>query len=157
MSARAYRPLDLTDHPGHLARRLQQATYALWSAVVSEEVTAPQFVVLNVLLTTPDIDQRTLGERASLDRSTVTDVVARLVARGLIERVKDGADRRRNVLQLTDLGREVHREVGRRTGPMNRVLLAPLTLEEQDLFLQMLRRLVEGGERIRSRPRSAAS
>lgn len=146
------RPLDLMGHPGHLARRLQQASYTLWTAMVSDEVTAPQFVVLNVLCAEPDIDQRTLGERASLDRSTVADVVARLVRRGLVERVRDTEDRRRNVLQLTSAGRLVLSQVGGRTAAMNRALLAPLALDEQAIFLGLMRRLVEGGERLRARP-----
>ncbi|MDA8290324.1 MAG: MarR family winged helix-turn-helix transcriptional regulator [Actinomycetota bacterium] len=140
------------DHPGHLARRLQQASYTLWAAMVSDEVTAPQFVVLNVLCTTPHIDQRTLGERASLDRSTVADVVARLVRRGLVERVRDTVDRRRNVLALTGAGRAVLGQVAERTTAMNRALLAPLARDEQDQFLALMRRLVEGGERLRPRP-----
>jgi len=148
----ADRPLDLMGHPGHLARRLQQASYTLWTAMVSAEVTAPQFVVMNVLLEEPDIDQRTLGERASLDRSTVTDIVTRLVRRGLVERVRDTEDRRRNVLQLTSAGRLVLSQVGGRTAAMNRALLAPLALDEQAIFLGLMRRLVEGGERLRARP-----
>ncbi len=139
-------------HPGHLARRLQQASYALWSTIVSDEVTAPQFVVLNVLLATPCIDQRTLGERASLDRSTVAGVVARLAGRGYLKRLRDPEDGRRYVLELTDAGREVLLAVGRRTAAMNRALLAPLSLEEQDQFIKLMQRLVEGGERLRPRP-----
>lgn len=139
-------------HPGHLARRLQQASYLLWTTIVSEEVTAPQFAVLTVLASRPDIDQRTLGELASLDRSTVTDVVGRLHRRGLVERLKDATDRRRNVLRLTTEGRATLEQVAARTVTMNRVLLSPLALEEQEVLMKLLRRLVEAGERLRGRP-----
>lgn len=137
--------------PGHLARRLQQASYLLWTTIVSEEVTAPQFVVLNVLAARPGVDQRTLGEAASLDRSTVTDVVGRLVRRGLVERLRDPSDRRRNVLQLTPAGRAALDQVAPRTMAMNRVLLSPLALEEQEVLMKLMRRLVEAGERLRGR------
>lgn len=143
--------LDLMDHPGHLARRLQQASYQLWNAVVSEEITAPQFVVLNVLAASPDIDQRTLAERASLDRSTTAEVVSRLARRGLLERVRDEGDRRRNVLQLTPAGVSALAELGAKTAVMNRMLLAPLSAQEQQLFLALMQRLVEAGERVRAR------
>jgi len=145
-------PVDMMAHPGHLARRLQQASYVLWTTMVSEDVTAPQFVVLNVLCSRPHIDQRTLGELASLDRSTVTDVVGRLVRRGLVERVRDAADRRRNVLQLTPTGHDTLVQLAARTATMNRVLLAPLTLEEQQVLIALMTRLVETGERLRARP-----
>ena len=144
------RPLDLTIHPGHLARRMQQTSYALWTSMVSEEITAPQFVVLNVVLGHPDIDQRTVGELASLDRSTVTEVVTRLVRRGLMVRLRDPADGRRNVLELTPIGRARLRDVGRRTRVMNKQLLAPLNPAEQALLLELMRRVVEGGEAARS-------
>lgn len=143
--------VDLMAHPGHLARRLQQASYLLWTTIVSEEVTAPQFVVLHVLAGHPGIDQRTLGELGSLDRSTVTDLVGRLVRRGLVERLRDPDDRRRNVLQLTAEGRRTFADVAARTVSMNRVLLSPLALEEQEVLMKLLRRLVEAGERLRGR------
>lgn len=67
--------VDLTTHPGHLARRLQQAHYLLWNTMVSEEITSPQFAVLNALVAEPGLDQRTVGERVGLDRSTIAEVV----------------------------------------------------------------------------------
>jgi DNA-binding MarR family transcriptional regulator len=132
-------------HPGHLARRLQQSSYALWTTMVSDDLTAPQFVVLNVLLGNPDIDQRTLGELASLDRSTVAEVVARLVRKGLVARVRDEVDRRRNVLRLTERGCDMLGKVGPRTAAMNRRLLSCLSREERELLLSLLRRVVEAG------------
>jgi hypothetical protein len=35
---------------------------------------------------------------------------------------------------------------------MNRALLAPLARDEQKVFLKLMQRLVEGGERLRPRP-----
>lgn len=74
--------VDLTTHPGHLARRLQQAHYLLWNTMVSEEITSPQFAVLNALVAEPGVDQRTAGERVGLDRSTIAEVISRLGRRG---------------------------------------------------------------------------
>lgn len=133
---------DLSAHPGHLARRLQQVIHQLWTASVSADTTPPQFVVLNSLRASPDIDQRTLGERACLDRSTVADVVARLVQRGLIRRVRDPHDGRRNVLRLTVRGERTHAEVARRAEAMNRDLLAPLSGDEQRTLVDLLNRVV---------------
>lgn len=138
-------PLDLTRHPGHLARRLQQVTFQLWTTTVSAETTPPQFVVLNSLLADPDIDQRTLGEHASLDRSTVADVVARLVQRGLVRRVRDPLDGRRNVLRLTQRGEQVHLEIATRAERMNAIVVSRLSTEEQATLISLLSRIVSGG------------
>ena len=138
-------PLDLTRHPSQLARRLQQVTFQLWTTTVSTETTPPQFVVLNSLLADPDIDQRTLGEHASLDRSTVADVVARLVQRGLVRRVRDPLDGRRNVLRLTPRGEQVHLEIATRAERMNETVVSPLSADEQATLISLLSRIVASG------------
>lgn len=141
--------VDLSTHPGHLARRLQQAHSLLWSAMVSEETTSPQFAVLNALEERPDIDQRTLSELVHLDRSTIADLVGRLVGHELIERVRDPEDGRRNVLKLTAAGRRLHRRLVTRTTRMNRVFLAPLDEAERETLLRLVGRVAEAAEELR--------
>ncbi|WP_030249367.1 MarR family winged helix-turn-helix transcriptional regulator [Streptomyces violens] len=141
--------VDLNTHPGHLARRLQQAHSLLWGAMVSEEITSPQFAVLNALVEKPDIDQRTLSEHVHLDRSTIADVVARLVRRELVERVRDPHDGRRNVLKLSAEGARLHRKLVTRTTRMNRVFLAPLDEDEQETLLRLIGRVADAAEELR--------
>ncbi|WP_045863511.1 MarR family winged helix-turn-helix transcriptional regulator [Streptomyces sp. WMMB 714] len=141
--------VDLSTHPGHLARRLQQAHSLLWGAMVSEETTSPQFAVLNALLEKPGMDQRTLSEHVHLDRSTIADIVARLAGRELVERVRDPADGRRNVLRLTEQGRRVHGKLVTRTDRMNRVFLAPLDGEERETLLRLIARVAGAAEELR--------
>ncbi|MEU4499457.1 MarR family transcriptional regulator [Streptomyces sp. NPDC023998] len=142
--------VDLSTHPGHLARRLQQAHSLLWGAMVSEETTSPQFAVLNTLVEKPGVDQRTVGEQVRLDRSTIADVVARLARRGLIERVRDPLDGRRNVLELTDEGARLHRKLMTRTARMNRVFLSPLDDSEQEVLLRLIARVADAAEELRA-------
>ncbi len=133
---------DLATHPGHLARRLQQTAYQLWHVQVSSEITPPQFTVLTCLAARPDIDQKTLGDLASLDRSTVADVVARLVARGLIRRLRDPRDARRNLLRLSPRGERSREDLDPHVRAMDRALLGPLTVAEQGEFMRLLGKLV---------------
>lgn len=121
----------------------------LWSSMVSEEITSPQFAVLNGIARRAGTDQRSLGAEASLDRSTVADVVARLVQRGLVERVRDSADARRNVLQLTKQGRAAHKKLMVRTARMIEVMTAPLDTGERDELLRLMSKLVLAGEALR--------
>ncbi|WP_275467037.1 MarR family winged helix-turn-helix transcriptional regulator [Streptomyces noursei] len=141
--------LDLSTHPGHLARRLQQAHTLLWTTIVSEDVTSPQFAVLNTLVDEDGLDQRTVGERVGLDRSTIAEVVRRLVARELIEKTRDAEDARRSVLRLTAQGSRLHHKLAGRTARMNQIFLAPLDLEEQDVFLELLHRVSAAAEGLR--------
>ncbi|MGA4838578.1 MarR family winged helix-turn-helix transcriptional regulator [Streptomyces sp. G45] len=142
--------VDLTTHPGHLARRLQQAHYLLWNAMVSEETTSPQFAVLNALVAEPGLDQRGVGERVGLDRSTIAEVISRLSRRGLIDKVRDPQDGRRSLLRLTAEGHRAHRKLTVRTARMNQVFLAPLTGEERAVFLDLLQRVADAAEHLRN-------
>ncbi|MFD7433669.1 MarR family winged helix-turn-helix transcriptional regulator [Streptomyces sp. NPDC059861] len=141
--------VDLTNQPGHLARRLQQAHHLLWNAMVSEEITSPQFAVLNALADEPGLDQRTVGERVGLDRSTVAEVISRLDRRGLLDKDRDPHDGRRFLLRLTGDGARTHRKLAVRTARMNQVFLAPLSAAEQTRFLELLRRVADGAEALR--------
>src|ERR1700694_5675398 len=91
-------------HPGHLMRRALQGMNVLWSQEVSHTITSPQFAALNALHREPNIDQRTLGQRISLDRSTMAEVVARLTVRGLIRSERHSSDGRRKTIRLTPRG-----------------------------------------------------
>ncbi|AEM87018.1 winged helix DNA-binding protein [Streptomyces antimycoticus] len=142
--------VDLNTHPGHLARRFQQAHSLLWGAMVSEEITSPQFAVVNALTERPEIDQRTLSEHVHLDRSTIADLVARLARRGLLERVRDPNDGRRNVLRLTEEGARVHQKLVTRTARMNRVFLSPLDETERETLLRLIARVTDAAEELRA-------
>jgi DNA-binding MarR family transcriptional regulator len=50
------------------------------------------------------LDQSELGALASVDRSTLSVLVDRLEARGLVTKTMDRANRRRRIIELTDTG-----------------------------------------------------
>ncbi|MGW7263959.1 MarR family winged helix-turn-helix transcriptional regulator [Streptomyces sp. NPDC054842] len=142
--------VDLSTHPGHLARRLQQAHHLLWNTMVSEEITSPQFAVLNALVAEPGLDQRTVGERVGLDRSTIAEVVSRLGRRALLDKVRDPQDGRRFLLRLTGEGTRTHRRLSVRTARMNQVFLGPLSADEQTLFFDLVLRVADAAEGLRN-------
>ncbi|MFF5897435.1 MarR family winged helix-turn-helix transcriptional regulator [Streptomyces argenteolus] len=142
--------VDLSTHPGHLARRLQQAHHLMWNTMVSQETTSPQFAVLNALTAEPGLDQRTVGERVGLDRSTIAEVVSRLLRRELLDKVRDPRDGRRFQLRLTDEGVRTHRRLALRTVRMNQVFLGPLSAGEQRTLLDLMHRVSEAAETLRA-------
>ncbi|HWU10036.1 MAG TPA: MarR family transcriptional regulator [Streptomyces sp.] len=142
--------VDLSTHPGHLARRLQQAHHLLWNTMVSEETTSPQFAVLNALTAEPGLDQRTVGERVGLDRSTVAEVITRLLRRELLDKVRDPHDGRRFLLRLTDEGARTHRRLALRTAGMNQVFLGPLSADEQRTLFSLMHRVADAAEAFRA-------
>lgn len=130
-------PLDLSRHTGFLVRRTQQAHLAAWAQEVGARLTNVQFGVLNVLHGLGEASQRELCDALDLDRSTVAGLVARLESRGLVARVRDAADRRRNAVRLTDVGRDTLRDVAPSAARVDDVLTSGLTPDERET-LQLL-------------------
>jgi DNA-binding MarR family transcriptional regulator len=141
---------DLRRHPGHLIRRVQQVHEWLWNAEVSPETTSPQFAVLYALRAEQDIDQKTLAERVSLDRSTTAEVLKRLTTKGLVRRLRDSSDGRRNRLHLTPAGRRAVERLTPRAVRMNQILISVLNECEQQELLRMLNLVVEADERLKN-------
>jgi DNA-binding MarR family transcriptional regulator len=142
---------DLHEHPGHLLRRAQQVHTWLWNTEVSMETTSPQFAVLHALRQEGDVDQKTIGERVSLDRSTTAEVLSRLASRQLIQRRRDQKDGRRNVIRLTHRGEQILLDLVPRAVRMNHLLTSVLNDGERRTLLDMLNRLVEADEGLRKR------
>ncbi|MFD7688832.1 MarR family transcriptional regulator BagL/FevM [Streptomyces sp. NPDC059781] len=88
----------------HQLRRAGQAWTALWQQRLPD-LTSPQFAVLLALDDHGSLDQSALGALAAIDRSTLTVLLDRLEARGLVTKEMDPANRRRRIVGLTDAGR----------------------------------------------------
>jgi DNA-binding MarR family transcriptional regulator len=118
----------------------------MWNAEVSDEVTSPQIMILVALARTPGVDQRTLGETVSLDRSTTADIIERLMKRGFLERARDPKDRRRNLLQLTQAGIDLLNTLGPRSEAMNEHLIGVLSSKDQTELVRLLRLFVDAAD-----------
>lgn len=68
-------------------------------------LTYPQYLVMLVLWEASPSTVSALGERLRLDSGTLTPLLKRLEAAGLVRRTRDAADERRVLVSLTDNGR----------------------------------------------------
>lgn len=68
-------------------------------------LTYPQYLVMIVLWEGDDITVNTLGSRLFLDSGTITPLIKRLEARGLVRRRRDEDDERQVRILLTPEGR----------------------------------------------------
>lgn len=68
-------------------------------------LTYPQYLVMLVLWEADGVTVGQVGERLALDSGTLTPLLKRLEANGLVQRLRDAADERRVLLQLTAAGR----------------------------------------------------
>jgi len=73
-------------------------------------LTYPQYLAMLVLWEGGDVTVKQLGERLFLDSGTLTPLLKRLEAMGLIHRARDPKDERRVRLTLTEKGKTLHRD-----------------------------------------------
>lgn len=74
-------------------------------------LTPPQFDIVATLGNTPGMAFKELGNRTLITKGTLTGVVDRLAARGLVERAASPVDGRSTIVRLTAEGERVFREV----------------------------------------------
>lgn len=68
-------------------------------------VTYPQYLVLLVLWEQDGLTVSAIGERLFLDSATLTPLLKRMEAQGLVARVRAKADERQVIVSLTEAGR----------------------------------------------------
>lgn len=91
--------------PGHLIRRAQQRAVDLYMDEVGDDGLTPrQFAVLLGVFQNDGINQTDLVRLSGIDRSTLTEILRRLSARGLIQRRRMERDQRSNILSVTPVG-----------------------------------------------------
>lgn len=75
--------------------------------VRSHGLTGPQALLLKETILAGELTVGQLAERVSLSQATVTDILLRLERRGLIERQRSHADKRRVLVHITLAGRQL--------------------------------------------------
>jgi DNA-binding MarR family transcriptional regulator len=85
-----------------------------------------------------------LADRCACVRSNITQLVDRLEAEGLVRREADPRDRRSVRAELTAKGRARQAAASQALAETERELLAPLSPEQRDLLVTLLRSLRSG-------------
>jgi DNA-binding MarR family transcriptional regulator len=124
---------------GRASRRAQQL---VGEALAQEGVRRQHFTVLASLAEQGQASQAALGRRLWIDRSDLHAIVGELERDGLIARVRDPDDRRRNVVTITATGRATLKRLGALVDRAQRELLSPLAASERRELLRMLERVV---------------
>ena len=102
-------------------------------------VTYPQYLVLLVLREQGPTSLVTVGAELRLESSTLSPLVKRLEAMGLVQRARDTTDERAVVITLTTAGAELNRRM--QLVPDQIEAATGLSGAERDGLLDQLRRL----------------
>jgi MarR family transcriptional regulator, lower aerobic nicotinate degradation pathway regulator len=136
-------PGRLTSLPSWLTSQVAQQGDRLVSAALGEAgVRKHHFTVLTALAEHGATSQAELGRRLWLDRSDLHAVLNDLERDGLVARVRDEHDRRRNVVEVTPAGTEELVRWDARVEAAQDALLEPLSVRERRELAALLERIV---------------
>jgi len=101
-------------------------------------LTADQFVVLTALALSEGVTQQELVSRTGSDANTMSAMLARLEAKGLIRRRQHVEDGRARSVSLTRSGRQVQRALWKKTASLRAELQAALPRDMMDSLVDGL-------------------
>ena len=140
---------ELDDAPSHLMRRCQQLYGDLFAREMSQrELTKPQFTVLAALEHNDGVSQTALVEMTGIDRSTLADMVRRMLDRGLLLRERTEEDARANSVAITPQGRKELKSARAASNRAERALLDALPATERARFIKSLYTIAAAAETI---------
>lgn len=132
----------------HLLHRAgQRAADVFASEARTGGLTPRQFAVLTVVADEEGLTQTDLVERTGIDRSTLADIVARLLSRGLIQRRRAKDDGRAYAIKLSPQGAKALREAQPGAAAADQKLLANLPPARRQEFLDTLNLIVNGARK----------
>jgi DNA-binding MarR family transcriptional regulator len=142
-------PLDVSAL--HLLHRAGQCAEVLFTNETGKsDLTPRQYAILASVAQNPDISQTGLVEQTGVDRSTLADIVRRLVKKGLLQRKRTRRDARMYAVRLTPKGQTALTSVKPAAARVDQRLLSVLSAGQRGEFIEAL------GEIVRAMTRQAA-
>ncbi len=117
-------------------------------------LTYPQYLVLLVLWEADNVTVKEIGQRLFLDSGTLTPLLKRLQAAGIVERTRDVQDERQVRITLTQKGRDLQAPVRKAWDQV--VCAVGLAPEEFDVLKAQITRLRDTLHESADRPSSRA-
>jgi DNA-binding MarR family transcriptional regulator len=109
-------------------------------------LTQRQFTVLAAAGAGDGVSQSDLVRATGIDRSTLADLVARMIAKGLLERERSSTDARANTVRLSEAGRIALVEGGKPAAKSDARLLSLLPAKKRETFLKTLTTLAASAD-----------
>lgn len=130
--------------PLHLLHRAGQCAAEVFQTELgSGDVTPRQYAVLVTVSQNEGLSQTHLVERTGIDRSTLADIVRRMLKKGLLQRRRTREDARAYAVKLTEEGWRVLKSVDPLSRKVDERILASLPAGQRERLLQDLNAIVQ--------------
>ena len=153
---RANGSFDLSESPSHLIRRCAQYFGDLYAHEAgSSDLTKQQFTLLAALEHNDGVSQTALVDITGIDRSTLAEMVRRMLDKGLLSRERTEEDQRANAVAISQAGRKALRSARTASERAEKALLEALPLAERPRFVRLLAQIAGAGEEFAADDHSA--
>lgn len=133
----------LTRSPIHLLHRVSQCAGDLFQAeMAKDELTPRQYAVLTTVANNEGLSQTDLVERTGIDRSTLADIIRRMMKKGLLQRRRTKEDARAYAVRLSDQGLKMLKQAEPMARRVDDRILNALPGSRGDRFLDDLSTIV---------------
>lgn len=119
------------------------------------DLTPRQYAVLVAVSQNEGLSQTNLVERTGVDRSTLADIVRRMLKKGLLQRRRTKDDARAYAVKLTDEGWRILKAADPLARRVDEKILAALPGQQRERFLQDLTLIVEALGKLQTESSSA--
>jgi DNA-binding MarR family transcriptional regulator len=109
----------------------------------SGDLTPRQFAVLVTVSQNEGLSQTHLVERTGIDRSTLADIVRRMLKKGLLQRRRTKEDARAYAVKLTDEGWKMLKSAEPMSKRVDERILSSLPNAQRERFMQDLNSIVQ--------------
>ena len=143
----------LDKSPSHLLHRALQLALDIYADEQGEGgVTQRQYAVLAAVEAYEGLTQTDLVKITGIDRSTLADMAARMINKGLLERRRSSSDARANAVSLTEAGRLALAEAKPRMAAADARLLKLVSTGKREALTEVLRDLIRAGDEVAAAP-----
>ncbi len=137
----------LAESPSHLMHRVLQLSLDIYAEEAGPDgLTQRQFAVLEAVSVRSGLTQTDLVKATGIDRSTLADLVARMTAKGLLERERSALDARAKAVRLSEAGQAALEAARPRVEAADKRILALLPKAKREGFLDLLTSLTDAAD-----------
>ena len=129
--------MQLEQSPIHLLHRAGQCAGDVFqSEMRTEDLTPRQYAVLVAVAENEGLSQTNLVDMTGIDRSTLADIIRRMLKKGLVQRRRTKEDARAYAVKLTEEGRRILRSAEPMARRVDDRILQALPAAQRDRFFE---------------------
>ncbi len=127
----------------HLIHRAEQCAGDIFARTTPSGLLTPrQYAILEAIGENPGISQTGLVDKTGIDRSTLADIVRRMLDKDLVQRQRTAEDARAYAVKLTRKGTNTLKKMRPHADAVDKQLLDAIPKEHRESFLAILAHMV---------------